>query len=107
MEENMRRPPRWAERFVEWYCKPELAEDLTGDLNEYFQRNVEKKGPFLARLIYIIDAFKFFRKYTVRTPEFVNVLINWIMIGSYIKTSGRNLMRNKLFSTINIVGLSI
>ncbi|NJM25663.1 MAG: FtsX-like permease family protein [Bacteroidia bacterium] len=29
------------------------------------------------------------------------------MIGSYIKTSGRNLMRNKLFSTINIAGLAI
>ena len=29
------------------------------------------------------------------------------MIGSYIKTSARNLMRNKLFSFINIVGLAI
>ncbi len=29
------------------------------------------------------------------------------MIGNYIKTSGRNLMRNKLFSSINIVGLAI
>lgn len=29
------------------------------------------------------------------------------MIGNYIKTSGRNLVRNKLFSTINIVGLAI
>ncbi|QHV96591.1 ABC transporter permease [Spirosoma endbachense] len=29
------------------------------------------------------------------------------MIGSYFKTSGRNLMRNKLFSVINIVGLAI
>jgi putative ABC transport system permease protein len=29
------------------------------------------------------------------------------MIGSYVKTSARNLMRNKLFSAINIVGLSI
>ncbi|MBC9795714.1 ABC transporter permease [Sinomicrobium weinanense] len=29
------------------------------------------------------------------------------MIGNYIKTSGRNLMHNKLFSSINIVGLAI
>lgn len=29
------------------------------------------------------------------------------MIGSYIKTSARNLMRNKLFSAINILGLAI
>ncbi|MEI9919847.1 MAG: ABC transporter permease [Bacteroidota bacterium] len=101
------RPPRWAQRFIEWYCKPELAEDLVGDLDEYFERNVESKGVGRAKIIYIIDAIKFFRPYTVRRPNFVNVLINWIMIGSYIKTSGRNVMRNKLFSSINIVGLAI
>ena len=78
-----------------------------GDLNEYFERNVRSKGLRRAKLIYIIDAFKFCRTYTVRRPKFVNLFINWIMIGSYIKTSARNLMRNKLFSFINIVGLAI
>jgi ABC-type antimicrobial peptide transport system permease subunit len=101
------KPPHWAQRFVAWYCKPGLAEDLTGDLNEYFERNVRSVGPRRAKLIYIIDAFKFFRSYTVRRPTFVNLFINWIMIGSYFKTSARNLMRNKLFSSINIIGLAI
>ena len=101
------RPPQWAQRFIEWYCKPHLAEDLIGDLNEYFARNVELKGPRLAKLIYIIDALKFLRLYTLRPPEFLNLLINWIMIGSYLKTSLRNVGRNKLFSAINIIGLAI
>jgi len=92
---------------VEWYCKPQLAEDLLGDLNEYFERNVERVGVRRAKLIYIIDAFKFFRAYTVRAPKFINLFINWIMIGSYFKTSARNVMRNKLFSSINIIGLAI
>lgn len=100
-------PPGWAQRFIEWYCKPGLSEDLIGDLNEYFERNVEKVGVRRARIIYVIDALKFLRTYTVRPLKFVNVLINTIMIGSYIKTSGRNVMRNKLFSSINIVGLAI
>jgi putative ABC transport system permease protein len=106
-ERRQHHPPSWAQRFVEWYCKPGLVEDLMGDLNEYFERNVRSIGPRRAKLIYIIDAFKFFRSYTVRTPKFVNLFINWIMIGSYIKTSARNLMCNKLFSFINIVGLAI
>ena len=100
-------PPRWAQRFVEWYCKPQLAEDLIGDLNEYFERNVDAHGIQRARLIYVIDTFRFFRTYTARRPKFINLFINWIMIGSYIKTSGRSLLRNKLFSSINIVGLAI
>ncbi len=106
-EQRQHHPPAWAQRFVEWYCKPELAEDLIGDLNEYFERNVQSIGPTRAKLVYMIDALKFFRSYTVRKPTFVHFFINWIMIGSYIKTSTRNLVRNKLFSAINIVGLSI
>jgi ABC-type antimicrobial peptide transport system permease subunit len=84
-----------------------LLEDLEGDLNEYFRRNAVAKGARRARLIYALDVLKFFRFYTVRKPEFINALIHWIMIGSYIKTSGRSIVRNKLFSVINIVGLAI
>ena len=107
MDKKEIHPPRWAEKFLSWYCKPSLLEDLQGDLNEYFQRNLKAKGSTHAKLIYIIDVFKFLRLYTIRKPEFINLLINWIMLGSYIKTSGRSIMRNKLFSTINIVGLSV
>ena len=100
-------PPRWATHLLTWYCKPELLEDLQGDLYEYFERNVKSKGARRARFIYIIDVFKFCRLYTIRKPKFINLLINWIMIGSYIKTSSRNMVRNKLFSTINMAGLAV
>jgi putative ABC transport system permease protein len=104
---NSNRPPRWAERFLEFYCRRSLLEDLQGDLNEYFERNQKALGVKRARLIYVIDVLKFFRTYTIRKPEFINVLIHYIMIGSYIKTSGRTIVRNKLFSAINIIGLAI
>lgn len=107
MDKKEIHPPLWAEKFLSWYCKPELLEDLQGDLNEYFQRNLKAKGSTRAKLIYIIDVFKFLRLYTIRKPEFINLLINWIMLSSYIKTSGRSIMRNKLFSFINIAGLSV
>ena len=107
IEEKQIHPPRWAERFLEWYCRPELLEDLQGDLNEYFERNCKVIGTRRARIIYVLDVFKFVRSYTVRKPKIVNSIISWIMLGSYIKTSGRNLVRNKLFSTINITGLAV
>ncbi len=100
-------PPQWATGLLSWYCKPELLEDLQGDLNEYFERNIKSKGVRKAKWIYVFDVLKFFRLYTIRKPEFINLLINFIMIGSYIKTSGRSIVRNKLFSVINIVGLAI
>lgn len=100
-------PPRWAQRLLRWYCHPDLLEDLQGDLNEYFERNLKAKGTRRARLIYCLDVMKFFRLYTVRKPDFVNLFIHWIMIGSYLKTSRRSLVRNKLFSFINIFGLAV
>jgi putative ABC transport system permease protein len=100
-------PPAWAQRLLEWYCRPELLEDLQGDLNEYFNRHYEDKGAFRAKLIYVTNVFKFIRSYTVRRPNFINFLVQWIMLRSYVKTSGRSIIRNKLFSAINIAGLAI
>lgn len=101
------KPPRWATRLLHWYCRPRLLEDLEGDLNEYFDRNVARKGVRQARLIYALDVIKFIRPYTIRKIEFFHFFIHWIMIGSYLKTSRRSLVRNKLFSLINIVGLAV
>lgn len=106
-EHNRIFPPKWATQLLTWYCKPELLEDLQGDLTEYFERNVKSKGVKKAKLIYIIDVLKFFRLYTIRKPAFINLFINYVMIGSYIKTSGRSIVRNKLFSFINVVGLAV
>jgi ABC-type antimicrobial peptide transport system permease subunit len=97
-------PPKWATRWLSLYCRPELLEDLQGDLNEYFHRNVQAKGAFLARLIYIIDVFKFFRPYTIRKPKLHN---RNILISSYFRTSARVITRNKLFSGINIIGMAV
>src|SRR5690242_18132897 len=101
------KPPKWAKLFLYWYCRPELAEDLEGDLNEYFERNVKSYGAARAKWIYILDVIKFLRSYTVRKPDFLNLFIQRHMIGSYIKISGRSILRNKLFSFINIVGLAV
>jgi putative ABC transport system permease protein len=100
-------PARWATRLLSWYCKPELLEDLQGDLNEYFERNIKTKGIQKAKLIYILDVFKFFRLYTVRKPAFVNLLINFIMIGSYFKSAKRRLLFYKSNTVINVLGLVI
>ena len=100
-------PPRWATRLLEWYCKKRLLEDLQGDLNEYFHRNVNEKGLWRARLIYTLDVFKFFRSYTIRKPELIDFMIHTVMLSSYFKTSGRSIFRNKFFSSVNIIGLAI
>lgn len=99
-------PPAWAERILSLYCRRELFEDLSGDLREYFERNVKEKGIRRAQLIYLLDVLKFCRSYTVRKPS-LNIFTQGMMISSYFKTSGRSIVRNKLFSAINVFGLAV
>ncbi|MEQ8581288.1 MAG: ABC transporter permease [Marinoscillum sp.] len=99
-------PPKWLDRLLSWYCRPELLEDLQGDLHEYYHRNLHR-GRFRANIIYLLDVIKFFRPYTIRKHKALQNLNPFFMLGSYFKTSVRSLARNKVFSAINIVGLAI
>lgn len=100
-------PPKWANRLLEWYCRPELLEDLQGDLHEYFDRNLASKGPKSARINFVMDVFKFMRPYTIKKLEILTHLTTIAMFKNYFKTSLRSIARNKLFSAINIIGLAI
>ena len=99
-------PPQWMDRIIQLYCRSELLEDLQGDLHEYYERNI-KKGKAKANLIYLMDVLKFCRLYTIKKPKILGQMTFINLIGNYFKTSTRSLMRNRLFSTINILGLAI
>jgi ABC-type antimicrobial peptide transport system permease subunit len=100
-------PPRLANKFLEWYCRPEILEDLQGDLYEHFDRNIIKKGYRKARAIYWLDVLKFFRLYTIKKLNIFNNITTFIMFKNYFKISVRSISRNKLFSAINVIGLAI
>ncbi|MEQ9403129.1 MAG: ABC transporter permease [Cyclobacteriaceae bacterium] len=94
------------DRIIEIYCRPELLEDLQGDLHEYYERNLEK-GRRRANLIFLLDVLKFCRTYTIQGPKIIERMTFFNLIGNYFKTSARSLARNRLFSAINIIGLAI
>jgi putative ABC transport system permease protein len=68
------------------------------------QRNCESEKKYLFGILWLIKL----SNDKVKDPNKENCQPQPpIMIRSYIKTSARNLLRNKLFSAINIVGLAI
>ena len=99
-------PPKWATRLLTGYCRPELLEDLQGDLNEYFHRNLRERGALAARLIYIIDVLKFIRSYTLRKPSLRNSLNGKVTMKKQLIFSLRRLGRHKLTTGINLLGLT-
>lgn len=106
MSKSRQAPPRWMDWLIELYCSKEVLEDLQGDLHEYYSRNLEKSR-FRADLIFFLDVVKFCRLYTIRKPKILGQMTFFNLMGNYFKTSARSLARNKLFSSINIIGLAI
>lgn len=102
-----KQPPSWAKKFLAWYCRPELLEDLEGDLNEYFFRNAEEKGTFCARLIYIIDVIKFLRTYTIRKPSPMQPGLQGDLLVIYSISAFRTFIKRKLTTTISLFSLAL
>ena len=100
-----RKPPKWATNFLSWYCRPELLEDLEGDLYELFEYQLNKDGIKKARWFFIWYVIRSFRLSTIRLP-------NWtknktLMLNAHnFKIALRILWRDKFSSILNIVGLS-
>jgi len=104
MEPEHKSPPRWAERLLEWYCRPELLEDLQGDLNEFFYRNTKEHGLRWAQIQYVIDVLKFLRPYLIKSPKRT---INTGLYFNYSKTAYRNVVKNPFHVSLNVLSLAL
>lgn len=101
-------PPKWAERFLAWFCAPNLLEEVHGDILEVFEENVEEKGRGKANMLFVWYVLKFFNYSTIigNRKLFQNQIIV-SMYYNYFKIAFRNLVKYKLYSFVNISGLAI
>jgi len=107
MKNSAHKPPAWMVKILGFYCNENLLEDLEGDLYEFYYRNVADKGKLKAQFIYFLDVLKFIRLYTVKTPKLLRQMNYLAIFKNSLKTSWRSILRNKLFSGINVIGLSV
>lgn len=100
-------PPKWADRFIEWYCNPDLLEQIQGDVHELYQWRIIENGSEKAKKAFIRDVLRFFRwKNIKRTNTQQQQFNNMGMFKNYMKIGWRNLIKQKVPSFINIFGLS-
>ncbi|MFC1492921.1 ABC transporter permease [candidate division KSB1 bacterium] len=95
-------PPRSATRILGFLLKDPVHETPLGDFEEFYNWIAEEKGSFPASLWYWAQVLILLRK---KTSYSIHRSIE--MFKSYIKTAVRNMLRHKVFSFINIFGLSI
>lgn len=101
------KPSQAALRFLAWFCPSKLYEGIEGDLLEQLEREVEEIGIEEARRRLMWSVVKFFRPEIILRNNFSVQLINTIMFSNYFTIAYRNVLKNKTFSSINIIGLAI
>ncbi len=102
------KPPRIPQRFLHWYCKPDLVEDIEGDIHEDFIKRYERSGRALARFYYALDVIRFFKPFAVR--KLFTIHNQLPMLQSFFTIAIRNLRRDvygtMLYFLLLVVGIS-
>lgn len=101
------KPPKLANRFLEWYCRADLLEEIQGDAFELFYRTA-KESRWKANLGFTWNVVRFFRWKNIRkgNPKENNQL-SAAMFKNILLVTLRNFLRQPGHSLLNVVGLSV
>ncbi len=101
----MYQPPRLASKILSRVISKELYEEISGDMEEEYNKDIQSKGRVRAQVLYLIEVFRYIQMYKGgRKYQSTNSLS---MLQNYIKVAFRNLLKHKAYSIINISGLGV
>ncbi len=99
------RPPVWADRLLNYFCRPDYADEILGDLHEAFYWRLKEKGAVKAKARFTWEVIKSLRPKNLKS--FYHLSLNTMIFRNYIKIALRTLLKRRSTSFINIFGLSI
>lgn len=100
----MHNPPKILLGILRRLCRDEFLESVEGDLIALYHRRYEQRGRLYANLCYLLDVIQFLQPFFLR---FRIKNTNADMYKSYFKIIFRNILKKKLFSGINLLGMSL
>ncbi|MBO3697431.1 ABC transporter permease [Roseivirga sp. E12] len=99
-------PPKWADRFLELYCKEQFLEEIQGDVHELFEARINKQPPVLAKAKFIWDVLRFFKWSNLKKSKRLNSNII-TMTRNNFKVAARVLWKQKTNTALNIGSIAI
>lgn len=99
-------PPRWADRFLEWYCDPCLLEEIQGDAHELYARTMKRSNQRMADILFIWNVLRFFKWSNIRRSQ-TNPSSSFMMYSNYFAVFKRGFLKQKGYSFLNVFGLAI
>ncbi len=106
MKHRKAKPPKWADKLLQWYCSESFLEEIQGDLHEWFYKRVERQGAAKARLFYFLDVIRFFRTFRLKSYHELSPNSN-NMLGHHIKLAIRNFSRDKFSFILKTGNLAV
>jgi len=103
---NRNRPPALVEKLLAKVLREDLIEEILGDLEEKYFAVAESQSVSLAKLTYWYQALNYLKPFAIRKSK-SKYSTQFQMFKHYIKISWRTLLRQKVFSAIEIGGFAI
>lgn len=100
-------PPQWALRFLKTICPAHLYEEIEGDLIQRWERDVKIAGEKRAAKKLILAVSRFVRPGIILRNKFSMNIIQYDMIRNYITIAFRNFRRQRSYTLLNVIGLSL
>lgn len=100
------RPPRIAQWLLQRFLRDDLAEEVIGDLDEKFFQTQKEKSSFSARINYWFQVLNYLRPFAMRQSRSIHSN-QADMFQNYFKITTRNMLKQKLYSIINLGGLTL
>lgn len=94
-------------RFLKWFCPDHLYEEIEGDLIQKFHRDVKEFGEARAKRRVVWNVIRFFRPGILLRNEFSIELNVIYMILHNLRFSLRHLGRQKLNTSLHVIGLTL
>lgn len=99
-------PPKLAEKLLLLFLRKDLAEEVTGDLEEKFYLQLKKKSVFKAKINYWYQVINYLRPFAIQEKK-SSTSIHFDMFRNYFKIAWRSLLKEKMYSTIKIGGFAV
>ncbi len=94
-------------KFFRWCC-PTQRPDLHGDFAELYEDRLEEFSVRKVRWLFFKDCLTLIPlKVITKTKRIKEPKTQGLMLNMYFKVARRNLLKNKLYSFINLLGLSV
>ncbi|WP_026969141.1 ABC transporter permease [Algoriphagus terrigena] len=102
------RPPKWADKFLTWYCREDLLDEIQGDIYELYERK-SKESIRAANRQFVWNVLRFFRIKNIKKKksESYSNSITTAMLKNNLLVFFRSFRRNPGHSLLSLFGLSI